>query len=1274
MVARELTARVEEALRGRDAALGSILDAAVADPQLSAAASIPAADPGMPAARAAAFRALTRLLADQQAGLAKFGSDDAGLVLLDKEGQAVAWAGRTFEVDEGLLAGDAPRSAIQRGPTYGRIASGRRIGDFGAVVGFLTIEVEYPFRNRYLAPRRVLEEAIGVPGVEVRLSAPRPGRPPDPEEATEGPFVVRTEGAARAAEERTRTDRERRRALWTTCLLLLSLGVIAFQLPRMRGSRPARALLGAAALAAARVACDRFGLGSALLPPPLVDEVAYAGPWAANPGDLLLSTLAACAVALLLAWGLAPPVEPPGSARRRRAARACLLLLPAAAWYAIHAVTSLAASVVQDGTIPLFEGAGDLLGPVRLSLDLSILLAATAGLAGTRLAGLWAAWGARGLPPRVVLPVSLLLLTAAALAATPSAGAAAFAIAAVLPAAMGPAVAGRGIAWVLLPLCAALLVFPPLDSAQARNQWVLLDQRGKELSNPAHEARVAATMDLSLEAITATPWLPAELERISSETWTPSPRLALSLWQESDLARKGEDCYLGVRCDKHPDPDSEFSFGLPREWLGANPFQQEGNDGLVAPHDVPFRRAQIRNAEGRVVGEVLLAVLPRYRAAAPGGRASLLRVEPGSSKGVVGLVLTEYRDGRLTASESSEAPVPPVLPAGVLRDLESGPSWRTETVEDRTWQTMFVLREGASRLVYALSRRLPTAFERFQSFLRFFLVFVLAGGAVGALVIAARALRGRAPIASVLGRLQVQLFASFVLLGLVPIVALAVVHQRLRSEEAGEEQDAALRRVVDVAARECVQRQEEMTEREVRETGRAAGSLEYVLETHAQELAGAAARVAGLDVILYSDGEHVGTSRPELFQTELLPTRMDEEAFREVFLLGRETHVVTRPVGDYQLRIGYQRLAGGPTRRTYGVVAVPELAPSPGGPRPFDSTVTLVFGIYGLVVTAVWLGSAAISRRIAAPVESMTLATRRAAAGDLSGRVPAVGTGELAALVDSFNKMLEDLEHGREALAKAEREAAWRGMARQIAHEIKNPLTPLKLSAQHLARAYADGAPGFAKLLEECVEMIVQQVDLLGRIASDFSYFAKLPDRRPQETDLNELALGCAQLFSSTIEGRIETKLSLAEGLPALWLDSDEWRRVLTNLIKNAIEAMEAGGVLSIETERGETVTLSKGTGRRGGRIEQATARPWVELRIRDTGPGLPEEVREKVFQPYITTKPNGTGLGLAIVKKSVDDAGGTITLESAPGRGTTVRVRIPYGPGTPVALPADRS
>ncbi|MEK7866199.1 MAG: ATP-binding protein, partial [Planctomycetota bacterium] len=726
------------------------------------------------------------------------------------------------------------------------------------------------------------------------------------------------------------------------------------------------------------------------------------------------------------------------------------------------------------------------------------------------------------------------------------------------------------------------------------------------------------------------------------------------------------------RCERHPTPDSEFSFGLPREWIGGNPFQQEGDAGLVAPHDVPFRRARVVDKDGGELGEVFLAVLPAYRAAALGGRASLLRVEPGSSKGIVGLVLTEYREGRLTASESSEAPVPPVLPLEVLRELDDGAVWRTETVEGRTWQTMFVLRGGASRLVYALSRPLPTVFERFQSFLRFFLLFVLAGGVVGALVLSARALRGRAGIASVLGRLQVQLFASFVLLGLVPIVALAVVHQRLRSEEAHQEQDAALRRVVDFAARECVLRQEELTERERHEAAITPGSLERVLESHRHELANATARATGVDVVLYPENGQVGTSRPELFQTELLPTRMDEEAFREIFLLGRETHIVTRPVGDYWLRIGFQRLAGGPSRRTYGVIAVPELAPSPGGPRPFDSTVTLVFGIYGLVVTAVWLGSAAISRRIAAPVESMTLATRRAAAGDLSGRVTSGGTGELAELVESFNKMLEDLQHGREALAKAEREAAWRGMARQIAHEIKNPLTPLKLSAQHLARAYADGAPGFAKLLEECVEMIVQQVDLLGRIASDFSYFAKLPDRRPQETDLNELARGCVQLFSSTIEGRIETRLSLSEGLPPLWLDSDEWRRVLTNLIKNAIEAMEGGGILSVETERGETVVPGRGTGRRGGRIEQAAARPWVELRIRDTGPGLPEEVREKIFQPYITTKPNGTGLGLAIVKKSVDDAGGTITLESAPGRGTTVRVRIPFGPGTPVALPSD--
>ncbi len=1275
--------RAHAALAEREAALWAVVEKAAADPALAKAAAAKPDAPDAPALRESAFHALARALRG-------YGSDEAGLVLLDDGGAVIAWEGRTFAVPRGFTTAESPvrRAQVLGGPTYVPLASGCRLGGGGSLVGFLTLEVEYPFHNRFLRPRRVLEEAVGLPGVEVRYAPRAAGA------TTEFPFVVGAEGAERAAAERARTEAESRRATWTAALLGLALAVLGAQIARSRAHPGVRAALGATAICAVRIAASLFGIPRALLPAHLTDPGAYASPFAAglaewlhegptwleplarrleelggSPADLLFSMLALAGAAALLSWGLAPPRNP-----RRRAA--CLLLLPAAAWVALRGIAALSASVVQDGTVSLFQSEEDLLQPVRVCLDLSVFLAAIVALGLVRFASSWAAWGTEGISPRVKVPLAALLLAAAAFAGSPLAGMSILSGAAVLLAGLGPVSGRKGVSWVLLPIVAALLAWPALEEAQTRDQRDLLEQRGKELANPPDEPLVAASLRDNLRTIAESDTLRRALEAAAAnpKALAPDPHLALALWQESDLAERGEDCCIAVRCAKSPTPISEFEFGIPRDWLGEKPFDTEGAEGLLPPHDIPYRRKSVLGANGKPLGEVLLAILPRYRAAAPGGRASLLRVEPSAAKRIAGLVMLEFKDGRATTSPPSEAPVPPVLPADLLAEVQAGPALRTDTIGGTTWQTLYVSREGPRRLVYALALQVPSALGRFESFLRFFLAFALAGSVAGGLILCVRLVLRRGSLGALFGRLQVQLFAAFVLLGLVPIIALAIVHQRLRAEEARDEHDVALRRVLDVAARECEARLEELIGKEEKEHDPkevvTPKRLEVQLQNHAADLANRAAHVVGLDAVVYVDGEYAGTSRPELFQTELLPTWMDAEAYREVFLLGREAHLVTRRVGDYELTIGHQRLGGGPPRRPYGVVAVPELSPSPGGPGPFDSTVTLVFGIYGLVVTMVWLGSAALSRRIAAPVEAMTNATRRAAAGDLSARVETRATGELAELIDSFHAMLEDLAKGRDALARAEREAAWRGMARQIAHEIKNPLTPLKLSAQHLARAYADGAPQFGKLLEEVVEIIVQQVDLLGRIASDFSYFAKLSERRPQETDLNELVRGVVALFSSTVEGKVETRLALDAGLPPLWVDPDEWRRALTNLVKNAIEAMAAGGVLTIETARGESALPSRGTGRKGGRVEQAVARPWVEVRIGDTGPGLPEEVREKLFHPYITTKPQGTGLGLAIVKKSVDDAGGEITLESLPGKGTTVRIRIPYGPGTPVVIP----
>jgi nitrogen fixation/metabolism regulation signal transduction histidine kinase len=266
---------------------------------------------------------------------------------------------------------------------------------------------------------------------------------------------------------------------------------------------------------------------------------------------------------------------------------------------------------------------------------------------------------------------------------------------------------------------------------------------------------------------------------------------------------------------------------------------------------------------------------------------------------------------------------------------------------------------------------------------------------------------------------------------------------------------------------------------------------------------------------------------------------------------------------------------------------------------------------------------------------------------------------EVGELIETFNAMRHQLDESRRKLAQQERELAWREMARQVAHEIKNPLTPMKLSVQHLRRAHREGGGGgaggdggagrFAALLDRITGTLIEQIDALTRIANEFSSFARLPSRHLSRLDLNAVIREAAALIGE--EEHAHVALALADDPLPVVADREELRRVYINLLKNALQAM-------LEDERG-TVTVR--TERRAPRPGATTgAGEWVFSAVRDTGTGIPEEVREKVFQPNFSTKTSGMGLGLAITKKAIEDLQGEIGFETEVGVGTTFFVRLP--------------
>ena len=281
-----------------------------------------------------------------------------------------------------------------------------------------------------------------------------------------------------------------------------------------------------------------------------------------------------------------------------------------------------------------------------------------------------------------------------------------------------------------------------------------------------------------------------------------------------------------------------------------------------------------------------------------------------------------------------------------------------------------------------------------------------------------------------------------------------------------------------------------------------------------------------------------------------------------------------------------------------------------------------------------------MAERIADPVNKLMKATARIARGDLDARIVATSSDEFRRLVESFNRMAADLQRQRVELERTNRLAAWADMARQVAHDIKNPLTPIQLNAEHLRRVHVDCGEPLGHVVEECVSNILKQVKLLRQLSAEFSSFASSPTPRPSPTRLNELVAEVAEPYRVGLEHRIALVIDVPPSLPPLLVDKTLLARALTNIIENALHAMPSGGTLTIRARE--------------------LPNHDVEMSISDTGIGMDQEALTRMFQPYFSTRAAGTGLGLTIAKRNIELNNGAIAVGSERGKGTTVTVTLP--------------
>jgi two-component system, NtrC family, nitrogen regulation sensor histidine kinase NtrY len=380
------------------------------------------------------------------------------------------------------------------------------------------------------------------------------------------------------------------------------------------------------------------------------------------------------------------------------------------------------------------------------------------------------------------------------------------------------------------------------------------------------------------------------------------------------------------------------------------------------------------------------------------------------------------------------------------------------------------------------------------------------------------------------------------------------------------------------------------------------------------------------------------SSRPELYESSLLSTTLNSAAVEEVILGKRSFFTEPVEIGTETYDVGYQPVTSAGGNKLLGVLALATVEEKPLIEAEIARTTSFIYSTFaalGLVLLGI---GALFAARVAKPIIELIRATEQVAKGKLKTSIPVKREDEIGDLMHAFNTMTRELEKSREIVAQTERELAWKEMARQVAHEIKNPLTPMKLSVQHLEHAHERSDPNFNPIFRRVIRTLKEQIDVLTRIATEFAHFGAFPRRKWGPVDIRIVADSAIALFDAE-RSRIRFIIDVPKNLPKVHSDEEELRRAFVNLLRNSTQAIEGWGVIVIRGVSDEGM---------------------VHVTVRDTGFGMPEETLKKVFDPNFSTKTSGMGLGLAIVKKTITDMAGTIRVESLPGHGTTFFIDLP--------------
>jgi two-component system, NtrC family, nitrogen regulation sensor histidine kinase NtrY len=387
------------------------------------------------------------------------------------------------------------------------------------------------------------------------------------------------------------------------------------------------------------------------------------------------------------------------------------------------------------------------------------------------------------------------------------------------------------------------------------------------------------------------------------------------------------------------------------------------------------------------------------------------------------------------------------------------------------------------------------------------------------------------------------------------------------------------------------------------------------------------------------NGRLIFSSQPKLYQQGIISDRMNPLAFQEMSQLGKTKFVHSESIGKLKYIAAYQPVRNR-SNITEGYIALPYFEKHAALKKEISSFIGSLMNLYILLLALALSAAYFISSRITIPLQELQEKFSSIRLGRHSEKIEWKRKDEIGALVGEYNRMVEELAVSADMLARSERESAWREMAKQVAHEIKNPLTPMKLSIQHLQRAIREGSPEVNSLTEKISATLIEQIDALSSIATAFSSFAKMPQGERKPVSVNEILLSVIALYRETAQ--VEIVFVPSEKNNAFVLaDREELTRLFSNIVKNAIQAIPDNQQGKVE------VTVLKEINR-------------CIISVSDNGTGIADEIKPKIFSPNFTTKTTGMGLGLAMVRNIAESVGGSIWFETSSETGTMFYVELP--------------